>query len=82
MAGVAHDFNNLLTAVWQPVAGVTAGRRPNRRLLVAVEQAATRADLTSKLGYARRNQRVSPVEPRRPGSRLPDPRTLDPVTEC
>jgi two-component system, cell cycle sensor histidine kinase and response regulator CckA len=65
--GVAHDFNNLLTAV---LGNLSLVRLPegdqNRPLLIAVEQAASRAaDLTRKLlGYARRNQLVfAPVEP-------------------
>ena len=65
--GVAHDFNNLLTAVLGNLSLVQLpASDPNRPLLAAVEQAATRAaDLTRKLlGYARRNQLVfSPVEP-------------------
>ncbi|MCS6866131.1 MAG: PAS domain S-box protein [Gemmataceae bacterium] len=65
--GVAHDFNNLLTAVLGNLSLVRLpDDDPNRPLLAAVEQAATRAaDLTRKLlGYARRNQLVfAPVEP-------------------
>jgi PAS domain S-box-containing protein len=65
--GLAHDFNNLLTAVLGNLALVRLPEGdPNRPLLAAVEQAATRAaDLTGKLlGYARRNQLVfAPVDP-------------------
>lgn len=65
--GVAHDFNNLLTAVLGNLSLVRLpDDDPNRPLLAAVEQAATRAaDLTKKLlGYARRNQLVfAPVDP-------------------
>ena len=59
--GIAHDFNNLLTAV---IGNLSLVRRPDgdpdRPLLDAAEQAASRAaDLTRKLlGYARRSQLV------------------------
>jgi len=82
--GVAHDFNNLLTAVLGNLSLVRLPEGdPNRPLLAAVEQAATRAaDLTGKLlGYARRNQLVfAPVDPRDALSEVVSllRRTLDP----
>jgi two-component system cell cycle sensor histidine kinase/response regulator CckA len=59
--GIAHDFNNLLTAVIGNLSLVRRdGADPDRPLLDAAEQAASRAaDLTRKLlGYARRSQLV------------------------
>jgi PAS domain S-box-containing protein len=82
--GVAHDFNNLLTAVLGNLSLVRLSDTDmNRPLLVAVEQAASRAaDLTRKLlGYARRNQLVfAPVEPHEALSEIVSllRRTLDP----
>lgn len=82
--GIAHDFNNLLTAIIGNLALLKLAQDdPNRDLLKAIEQAATRAaDLTRKLlGYARRNQlQVSAVQPGDLISEAVDilHRTLDP----